>query len=218
MVEPSERRFVYSLRREECIDLLNDLELDTTGAVSTLRVKITSAAKKADADEVEVFKEHKKRYDQRKDYETFRKYASQLPFPECQDVLVDFKKDVQGSEESLREVLVEALNETTGEERLGWIEIATEYVPEPQINENRNLISSTKVKNTRCANSSEKTASSAEGENDDSGSESDEEEAPPRLCRKTARSFKNSLPKMARIMEQVQKWKLSFKGGDPEAA
>lgn len=48
----------------------------------------------------------------------FENYVQTLPLSECHDVLVDLKGDEQ------RRALIIALNETVGDHRDGWLELA----------------------------------------------------------------------------------------------
>lgn len=124
MVETNDWQWIYSLRKEECIQLLTALEPDTTGSVPTLRVLLWGLAKYAKATQIEIFKEHKVKFEDRKDKQIFRKYTECLPFAECHEVLVDFKGEIDAPEYDQRKALIEALNETTGEVRDGRLAIA----------------------------------------------------------------------------------------------
>lgn len=234
MIEASERRFIYSLRKEECLALLTALDKDLTGAVSTLRVHLSNLAKKASESEIPIFAEHKKLFEKRKDSQIFQKYAESLPFAECHEVLVDFKGETEESEETQRAALVEALNETLGEEREGWLEIAEEFCENspansstrnPEVQENVAGPSNESPNNTGSVyDSAEDEVQSQNGqdrENVPPRSGCDRQADAPRNCNKTPRSFQNKkiAPiSMGSVMDQIRKWNLKFRGGAPTAA
>lgn len=212
MVEPNDRQFIYNLRKEECILLLQELGKDFSGSVPTLRMRLSTLAKKATEEEIEIFLSHRLKYEERKDVEVFRKYAEQLPFQECHEVLADLKGESDEPEEAQRKALIEALNETVGEDREGWLEMAEVFCKKP-ISENTrkgDAIPADPSPNMdeREACDSDETQSSVNLENINE-------------CHRSCRAWhstENTLPKMAQLMDQARRWNLKFQGGNPEAA
>lgn len=211
MVDTTERQYIHKLRKAECVQLLEELGLEGTGSVQLLRARLISQAKKATPEEITIFHDHKIKFQQRKEKEVFQNYAQRLPFPECHALLEDFKIEGSGSEEAQRSALVEALNNTVGEDRETWVDVAEGFCEEVQV---------PKTSSTRVKDSAEMPDPSEYDSAEDSDSQNRESQ---RNCRKTSRSLQNSssdaqLPKMALLMDQVRKWNLKFQGGAPDIA
>lgn len=223
MVEPKDRIYIYSLRKEECVSLLDALDQDTSGSVPILRVRLTTLAKKADESEVEVFRVFKERYERRKAIGVFEKYVENLPLFECHDVLVDLKGDVDVSEEEQRQALVSALNETIGDDREGWQELSEDFCKKVSLNSGNDLRcedSKTKRKTKEVEHkiSSGASTSSQVTDSDEEREKNERESFEP--CKPTHRSSlkPSRLPEMAIIMDQVRKWNIKFNGADPTLA
>lgn len=214
MVDPRDRRYIYCLRKEECVRLLEKLGKDQAGSVQTLRVRLSNIAKKASELEIKIFEDFKKEYEQRKDVEIFKKYVQQLPFADCHEVLIDFKGECEEPEEEQRKALVEVLNQTSGDEREGWLEIAEDFCSRVGDENKTDGSFTSEVINDNEHNDSSSVSSA------DSVADSRHDENI-RNCHSTYKSFRpdrSRLPEMAILMDQVRKWNIRFSGGSPTAA
>lgn len=128
MVHRSDRLWIWRLNKEQLVEKLEALGLDSTGETPFLKLHLLDAARHASAEQSIFFQEWKEKFKEEQDELTLNQWAFTMPSKECKDLLRVNNLDQTGSEVKIRRTLTDFLSQTKDEEREDYVSLAEDFL------------------------------------------------------------------------------------------
>lgn len=217
MLPTSDRRYIYKLRRDECLELLQKLGIEMEGSVASFRVKLMKTAKTATPEQIIIFQEGKHNFLRAREDSFIKTFVYNLPTEECKELLDEFGIAVQENDGENRTLLEQNLNNREGVEKENWVDYAKEFCKDLE-EKAAAPAHTTTVRNEVQHPQSPSVDDTIYVDPEDNINE-EFERPEPIHSKKLYNNYRHSPSEISLLMDQVCKWGITFNGkGSPEDA